>query len=379
MGIKAMIAMSGGVDSAAAAILALRKGYDCTGVTLRLTHDKCFGENREYLQNEEDAANICLKLGIPHKVYDVTADFIDSVVNDFVCSYENGQTPNPCVICNKRIKFGRLWEIACNESFDKLITGHYAKIENDENGVYRLRKADDISKDQSYFLYGIGAEKLEKIEFPLGSLTKPEVRKITEEAGLTVSSKHDSQDICFIPDGDYASFIENYTGKTYAPGNFVDTEGNIKGRHKGLIHYTIGQRKGLGLALPAPLYVKNKDIEANTVILCDNDQLFSKTVYAENVSLMRSDDIFISEMKKGLKVSAKIRYNHHEQPAMIQLIAGEEIQKSCRNLADAGYVLKCIFDEPQRAAAPGQSLVFYDGNICLGGGIITDITIVGLK
>lgn len=367
MGIRAMIAMSGGVDSAAAAILAIKKGYDCTGVTLRMTNDKCFGDNMDYLQNEEDAAVICKKLGIPHKVYDVTGDFKKSVVDEFVTAYENGRTPNPCVICNKRIKFGKLFEIAVDEGYDRLITGHYAKIEKDENGVCYLKKAEDNFKDQSYFLYGIEPEKLKMLEFPLGSMEKKEVRELAEEEGLAVSSKHDSQDICFIPDGDYAGFIMNYTGKEYKPGLFVDTEGNVKGNHKGLIHYTVGQRKGLGLALPAPLYVKKKDTEANRVILCNNDELFQKTVFADEISMLSWDSNMIRDLSKGLKVTAKIRYNHHEQPATATLVLKED---NCDRDLSQRYFLKCDFDEPQRAPAPGQSLVIYKGDICLGGGII---------
>ncbi len=355
--IKAMIAMSGGVDSAVAALLAVRAGYDCTGVTLRLLNSEKLCGDCDYLQNEKDAADVCRQLGISHEVIDLTQEFTEKVVMPFITDYEKGYTPNPCVYCNKHIKFGKMYDIAVERCFDKLITGHYAEIRyGSDDNEYHLFRGLDRKKDQSYFLYGLSQPQLSKIEFPLGRYSKEEVRSMAVEAGLKVYSKHDSQDICFIPDGQYGEFIESFTGKEYSVGEFIKTDGTVLGKHRGIIRYTVGQRKGLGLALPAPLYVKEKDIINNRVILCNNDDLFKRTVKTENINFIcNSSNMINGGENSSLRVTAKIRYNHIEQPALL-------------HFEDKRII--CEFDEPQRAPAAGQALVFYVGEECIGGGTI---------
>ncbi len=351
---KALIAMSGGVDSSVAAYLMLKRGYDCTGVTLKLfDNDESAAEKTCCsLDDTEDARSVCLKLGIPHYVYNFKDIFDEKVVGRFIAAYETGATPNPCIDCNRFIKFGKLFQRAEELGFDCVVTGHYASVEYNENeNRYLLKKAPDINKDQSYVLYSLTQRQLAKTVFPLGEMTKEQVRALAEEMGFINARKHDSQDICFVPDGDYARFIEEYTGKSYPGGDFVDESGKVLGRHKGIIRYTVGQRKGLGLALPQPMYVKEKNLEENKVVLCPNSELFSRELLAGELNLIAFDKI-----EQPLRVSARVRYNQKEQPATVYQLDDSTI--------------RVVFDVPQRAISKGQAVVLYDGDYVLGGGTI---------
>ncbi len=351
---KALIAMSGGVDSSVAAYLMMQRGYDCTGVTLKL-FDKDDSPAKKTccsLDDTEDARSVCRRLGIPHFVYNFKDIFNEKVVGKFISAYETGSTPNPCIDCNRFIKFGKLFQRAEELGFDCVVTGHYASVEyNEKENRYLLKKAPDISKDQSYVLYSLTQSQLAKTVFPLGEMTKAEVRALAEEKGFINARKHDSQDICFVPDGDYARFIEEYTGRTYPEGNFVDENGNILGKHKGIIRYTVGQRKGLGLALPEPMYVKKKNLAENKVVLCRNSELFSSELLADDLNLIAFDKI-----EQPLRVSARVRYNQKEQPATVYQLDSDTI--------------RVVFDEPQRAISKGQAVVLYYGEYVLGGGTI---------
>ncbi|MEE1318911.1 MAG: tRNA 2-thiouridine(34) synthase MnmA [Ruminococcus sp.] len=353
---KALIAMSGGVDSSVAAYLIKEQGYDSTGITLKLFDNEDIGEKKEKtccsLDDIEDARNVCYKIGIPYYVYNFKDSFKENVISRFIDAYENGTTPNPCIDCNRYIKFEKLMRRADELEFDYVVTGHYAIIEyNSETDRYLLKKSVDITKDQSYVLYSLTQKQLAKTLFPLGGMNKEQTREIAEKLGLINAHKHDSQDICFVPDGDYAKFIEEYTGKTYPVGNFVDESGKILGEHKGIIRYTVGQRKGLGLALPQPMYVKEKDLTNNRVILCTNDALFSKELYATDINLITCD-----RLEKPVRIKARVRYNQKEQWA-----TAEQIDKN---------TLHIVFDEPQRAISKGQAVVLYDGDYVVGGGTI---------
>ena len=349
---KALIAISGGVDSSASALIMKEQGYDCLGVTMKLHSSRdIIGEGCVTSRDIEDAKNVCKSLGIDHSVVDFSSDFEKYVIKNFIEAYENGATPNPCIECNYHLKFDKLFEYGRSLGFDTIVTGHYARIEFDERyGRRVLKKGLDASKDQSYVLFRLSREQIEHTMFPLGALSKAEVRAIAERAGLDVSSKKDSQDICFIPDGDYAKFIENYTKKEYPCGNFVTLDGKILGQHKGIIRYTIGQGKGLGLALPHRMYVCEKRLDTNEVVIGDDEDLFTRELVADNVVLSAVDSI-----DKPMRVKAKVRYKHAEQNAYATLENG---------------LLHVVFDEPQRAICKGQSVVLYDGDIVIGGGII---------
>lgn len=353
---KALIAMSGGVDSSVAAYLAKEMGYEATGITLKLFDNEDINESKEKtccsLDDIEDARNVCYKLGIPYYVYNFKDSFKENVIARFIAAYENGTTPNPCIDCNRYIKFEKLIRRAEELDFDYVVTGHYAIIEyNSDTGRYLLKKSADLSKDQSYVLYSLTQKQLAKTLFPLGGMTKEQTREIAEKLNLINANKHDSQDICFVPDGDYAKFIEEYTGKSYPCGSFVDENGKILGEHKGIIRYTVGQRKGLGLALPCPMYVKEKDLENNRVILCENNALFSKELYAKDINLIPFDKI-----EKPVKLKARVRYNQPEQDAMV-----EQIDEN---------TLHVVFDKPQKAISKGQAVVLYDGDYVVGGATI---------
>ena len=351
---KVIVAMSGGVDSAVSAYLIGQK-YDAIGVTMKL-HDESdnliYGENSCCsAQDIADAKSVCDKLGIPHEVHDFGASFKECVIKDFIDSYKNGATPNPCVVCNRKIKFDELMKMAMERDYDSIATGHYSRIEKREDGRYLLKKALDLTKDQSYVLYSLTQNQLAHTIFPLGEMTKAYARELAESLGFANARKHDSQDICFIPDGNYVSFIERITGETFKKGNFIDLNGNILGTHEGIIKYTIGQRKGLGIALGEPMYVCNKNLKNNTVTLAKNSEIFSSTLTASQINLISCDNIY-----SPIRVKAKIRYNQKEQPATVQQIDSDRIQ--------------VVFDEPQRAITRGQSVVLYDGDIVVGGGII---------
>ena len=353
-GKKALIGMSGGVDSSVAALLMLRAGYECIGATMRLYDNDMIGLEKGHtccsLDDVEDARSVARRLGIPHYVFNFKDDFERQVIRKFVSCYECGGTPNPCIDCNRYLKFDRLLRRALELGCDCVVSGHYAQVRK-SGDRYLLYKAADKAKDQTYFLACLNQEQLARIQFPLGGLTKQEVRAIAEENGFINAHKRESQDICFVPDGDYAAFIESYTGRHYPPGDFVDTQGNVLGRHKGIIRYTIGQRRGLGLALPAPLYVCKKDPESNTVTLCPNDQLNSTVVRVTEFNWLS-----IAAPAETLHAAAKIRYNMHQAPCTVEVLPGGDVQLT--------------FDTPQRAVTPGQAAVIYDGDTVLGGGRI---------
>ena len=346
--------MSGGVDSSVAAHLCKNQGYNCIGATMRLFTNEEIGVKTEKsccsLDDVEDAKSVASRLGMPHYVFNFTADFEKKVIEKFVNAYETGATPNPCIDCNRFLKFDKMLMRMYELGFDYIATGHYARIE-EKDGRFLLKKSVDEGKDQSYVLYSMTQEQLSHTLFPLGNMTKDETRKIAEENGFVNAKKHDSQDICFVPDGDYASFIEHYRQRKYESGNFVDKNGNILGTHKGIIRYTIGQRKGLGLSLPAPMYVLTKDIEKNEVVLCSNSELFSKSLDAEDVNWIAFDT-----PPEKFSAMVKIRYNQKEQPATVTPTGEKSVHIE--------------FAEPQRAIAKGQAAVFYDGDTVLGGGTI---------
>ncbi len=344
---KVMLGMSGGVDSAVSAYLLNEQGYDVTGVTCRFLKESQADE-----KNINDARCVASILGIGFESLTLSESFDEKVISSFCRTYAQGGTPNPCVECNKHLKFGAMLDYALEKGFDFIATGHYARIERDENtGRFLLKKGADLSKDQSYVLYVLNQHQLSHALFPLGSMTKDEARLIADRENLVSAQRSDSQDICFVPDGDYARFIESYLNISFPEGEFVRDDGRILGTHKGIIRYTVGQRRGLGLALPAPLYVMKKDTESNRVILCDNETLFSKTLTAKNINLITCD-----ELHEPIRVKAKVRYKHAEQWATV-------------TQTDAD-TLKVVFDEPQRAIAKGQSVVLYDGDTVVGGGTI---------
>ncbi len=351
---KVLVAMSGGVDSAVAALLISKAGYDTGGITMKLWSDtERVTDTYSGIANDdiEGAARICKRIGIEHSVVSLGDSFRRSVIDKFISDYKNGATPNPCVECNRYIKFGRLLDVALDMGFDYIASGHYASLERDSIGRYLIKKAADKKKDQSYVLWSLSQDVLSRVLLPLGGYTKEEIREIAQNEGFENAHKSDSQDICFIPDGDYGSFIMKNSDSVFPRGNFLDTEGNIIGTHKGIINYTVGQRKGLGIALGHPVFVKSKDPKNNTVTLCDNEELFSKRLTASRANFIACDGF-----SAPTKLSAKIRYKHEESPATI-------IQTD----ADR-FVLE--FDEPQRAIAGGQSVVLYDGDTLVGGGII---------
>ena len=353
---KAMIAMSGGVDSSAAALLMLEAGYECIGVTMQLFHNEDAGIPREKsccsLSDVMDAKLVSSKLGMLHYVFNFSDKFRETVMTRFSQSYEKGATPNPCIDCNRFLKFDAMVQRMHEMNFDYVVTGHYARTEFDEaSGRYLLKKGIDETKDQSYVLYSLTQEQLKHIRFPLGTYHKTEIRAIAEKAGFVNAHKKDSQDICFVPDGDYAGFLERFTGKTYPEGDFVDTSGNILGQHRGIIHYTVGQRKGLGIAAKYPLYVQEIRTDTNQVILGRNEELFSDSLTADDVNLISVDNL-----TEPLKCSAKIRYRHPEQP--------------CTAWQTEDGILHVKFDEPQRAITRGQAVVLYQGETVIGGGTI---------
>jgi tRNA-specific 2-thiouridylase len=355
--------MSGGVDSSVAAALMLKEGCDCIGVTLKLYKGEDRAEDAApgpktrrrgccSLADVNDARQAAYRLGMPHYVLNFTESFRNEVIRRFVETYEAGATPNPCIDCNRYIKFEQLLYRAGQLDFDLLVTGHYARIERDGgSGRFLLKKAADLKKDQSYVLYCLSQEQLEKTRYPLGGRNKSQVREIAGELGFANAEKPDSQDICFVPDGDYGGFMERRAGKPYPGGNIVDKSGKILGRHRGLVRYTIGQRRGLGVAMNEPAYVTAKDMAANTLTLGPEADLYSKTLRAGNINL-----IALPRLERPVRVRVKTRYLQAEQWARAEQTGEDEILME--------------FDETQRALTPGQAAVMYDGDTVVGGGTI---------
>ena len=358
---KAIIAMSGGVDSSVAALLCQQQGFDCMGVTLALTNNEDRGIPQEKtccsVDDVADARSVAFRLGMPFYVFNFKDAFRREVMGRFVQAYENGETPNPCVDCNRYIKFEKLMRRGEEIGYPYVATGHYARVEQDpQTGRWLLKKGLDPAKDQSYMLYSLTQWELSRLLLPLGGLTKERVRELAEEHGFINARKRDSQDICFVPDGDYAAFIRRWEEKKedpkeFPPGEFVGTEGQVYGQHKGIIHYTVGQRKGLGLSFPQPMYVCKLDTEKNQVVLGKQEELFSREVTARDINLISQESI-----DTPMRVKARVRYRQMEQPATAIQTGPDELQ--------------VIFDEPQRAITPGQSLVLYDGETVVGGGKI---------
>ncbi len=355
---KVMVAMSGGVDSSAA-LAVLNDNYELIGVTLKL-HDGEYEQEGQKtccsLTDIEDAKQVAARFGVMHYVYNFKDLFGEKVIKSFIESYEKGLTPNPCIDCNRYIKFEGLLERAVSLECDYIATGHYARVEYDEEkGRWILKKAisadGENDKDQSYVLYNLTQEQLSHILFPLGSLKKSEVRELAEKNALVNADKPDSQDICFVPDGNYAAFIEKNTGRKSEPGDVKNTDGKVVGRHNGLINYTIGQRKGLGIAFGRPTYVIGKNTEDNSLIVGSEEELRGKSLIADDLNW-----ISIPELTEPILCKAKTRYRMKEQPCVVYPEADGRV-----------YV---EFSEPQRAITPGQRVVFYDGDVVIGGGVI---------
>ena len=347
---KALIAMSGGVDSSVAAYLAQQAGYCCVGATMRLYEAP--DSPADAVASAQQVAN---RLGMPFHVLDFQKEFRCHVMDAFVRDYENGLTPNPCVVCNRHLKFGYLLRSAMELGCEYVVTGHYAQIVCDsKSGRWVLKKAVDASKDQSYFLYGLSQEQLAHTLFPLGALTKAETREIAATQGFHNAGRKDSQDICFVPNGDYLAFMTQYTGKTYPAGNFLDQHGKVVGQHKGAVGYTLGQRKGLGLAMGEPVYVCHKNMAKNTVTVGPGEALMHDT--------LRANDWFwhtVAELNAPMRVLAKARSRMTEQPATVY--------------PEENGFGRVVFDAPQRAITPGQAVVLYDGDLVVGGGTITEV------
>ena len=342
---RAMIAMSGGVDSSTAAYLTQQAGYECIGATMQLLPDS----------STDDALQVTQRLGIPFHAFDMIRQFQQIVMDAFTQAYEQGLTPNPCILCNRELKFGLLLQKALELDCDKVVTGHYARIEQDAaTGRYLLKKAPDTAKDQTYFLYSLTQHQLSHTLFPLGELSKAQVRQIAQEQGFLNAQKRDSQDICFIPDGDYPAFLRRHTGKEYPQGSFLDLQGNVVGTHQGAVNYTLGQRKGLGIALGAPAYVCGKDMAANTVTVGPDEALYRRELMATEVNW-----ISIPELTFPMRIAAKARSRMQEQPATVYPLEDGSVRVE--------------FDQPQRALTPGQAVVFYDGDTVVGGGTITKV------
>ena len=346
--------MSGGVDSSVAAYLTKQLGYDCMGVTMKLysanEEETTIGKTCCSLEDVEDARHVAFGLDMPYYVFNFTDEFEEKVILPFVTSYQSGSTPNPCIECNRKMKFEKLSLRAKMLECDVVVTGHYARVEK-QGERYILKKAVDDSKDQSYVLYMMTQDQLAHTLFPLGEMNKTQTREIAEQMQFVNAQKKDSQDICFVPDGDYAKVVEQYTGQPCETGNFIDLKGNKLGTHKGIIHYTIGQRKGLGVSASSPLYVVAIHAERNEVVLGTNEDLFKRELVAKDFNWI-SGEI----PSRELRLSGKIRYHHAEQP--------------CTVTVQADHTVSVVFDEPQRAITSGQSVVLYDGEQVVGGGII---------
>lgn len=353
---KVVVGMSGGVDSSVAAYLLKEQGYDVIGVTMQIWQEEdVFTQSREGgccgLSAVDDARRVADRLGIPYYVMNFKADFQKSVIDYFVDEYEKGRTPNPCIACNRYVKWESLLQRSLEIGADYIATGHYARITKLPNGRYSIRNSVTAAKDQTYALYNLTQQQLAHTLMPVGDYEKPQIRKIAENIGLPVATKRDSQDICFVSDHDYAGFIARETGRESLPGNFVDEDGNVMGQHKGLIHYTIGQRKGLGIPSATPIFVKELRPETNEVVLCKSESLFRKECTVANVNYMAEEKLF-----EPVPAIGKVRYSH----------AGAH----CTIYPQPDGTLRVVFDEPQRAMTPGQAAVFYRDDYVLCGGTI---------
>lgn len=348
---RVLVAMSGGVDSSAAALLLQQQGYACDGAMLKLYSGEVEGTCCS-ADDADDARSVAYRLGMKFYVFNETERFARDVMDHFVAEYCAGHTPNPCIDCNRCLKFGALLERALVLGYDYLATGHYARVGYDpETGLYRLLRGRDRRKDQSYVLYQLTQHQLSQLLLPVGEFDKPAIRESAREAGLLNADKADSQDICFVPDGDYVRFMEQYTGKTYPPGDFLNLEGKPVGRHQGAVRYTLGQRRGLGLAMGERVYVCGKSMTDNTVTVGKESALYTKSLLAGEVNWIAWETLDGSRA-----VTAKNRYRQAEQRAVVSPAADGTIRLD--------------FEQPQRAVTPGQAVVLYDGDYVLGGGTI---------
>lgn len=355
---RAMIAMSGGVDSSVAALLMKEAGYDCTGVTMRLYRESGYQTSCEKSccsdADEEYAALVCWQLGIAHESMCFSKSFEQAVIRRFIREYEAGRTPNPCIDCNRYLKFDALLEQAKKAGYDILATGHYARTAySEELRRWQLFKAVDEKKDQSYVLYMLTQEQLRCLRFPLGALHKSEARQLAEAHKLVNAEKRDSQDICFIPDGDYAGFIRRRTGKRYPDGDILDQNGNTVGRHRGLLRYTIGQRRGLGFAAGEPRYVIGKEPVSNTLLIGPESALYRRDLQAAAFNWLS-----IPKPDAPIRAFARTRYHQREAACTVYPLPEDEV--------------RIVFDEPQRAITPGQAVVLYLEDMVLGGGTIRE-------
>lgn len=351
-----VVGLSGGVDSSVAAYLLKEQGYDVIGVTMQIwqEEDSCTVEENGGccgLSAVEDARRVAQKLDIPYYVMNFRKEFQKQVIDYFTREYLEGRTPNPCIACNRYVKWESLLKRSLEIGADYIATGHYARVEQLPNGRYAIRNSVTAKKDQTYALYNLTQEQLTRTLMPVGAYTKDEIRKIAEEAGLLVAHKKDSQEICFVPDNDYARFIKNSTGKTIPKGNFVLADGKVIGEHQGIIHYTIGQRKGLNLSMGHPVFVTKIRPDSNEVVIGENEDLFVNTLICDRVNFMAMEGL-----DGEVRLKAKIRYNHPGAECVISPVEDGKV--------------RVTFDQPQRAITPGQAVVFYQGEYVAGGGII---------
>lgn len=353
---KVVIGMSGGVDSSVAAYLLKQQGYDVMGVTMQIWQDEDNEQKEGHagccgLSAVDDARRVAEAIGIPYYVMNFKKEFKVNVMDYFVSEYLQGRTPNPCIACNRYVKWESLLKRSLDIGADCIATGHYARVVQLENGRYTLQKSATQAKDQTYALYNLNQYQLSHTIMPVGDYTKDEIREIAKGINLRVANKPDSQEICFIPDNNYAKFVEENTDANIKPGNFVNTAGEVLGQHKGITHYTVGQRKGLNLALGYPVFVVEIKPETNEVVIGNSSEVFSDRLYCNHINLMSIEDL-----EGDMEVTAKIRYSHKGAKCVIRKVEDD--------------VIECVFEEPQRAITPGQAVVFYDGEYVVGGGTI---------